>query len=286
MSGKKFTFGIVSPAGPVAPEVFDAGVAGLEKLGFGVKVFPHARERAGYLSAPAKTRAEELLAAWFDPEIDAIMCARGGFGSAHLLPLLKWRKMKERPLPVLGFSDITALHLAMDKMGVGRPVTAPMLKFIPELDADSLGAFLHVLDREGGEFDGVEALTEGAFAGRPLAGNLTVMASLLGTPYFPSPEGRVLVLEEVGEPLYRIDRLLTQLEQAGVLAACSGVVFGQFTGGDFTDAELRELLFRTVKRAGKTAVMGYPFGHQLPFRAIDFSENWMVRDGKIARLFE
>lgn len=285
MSGKKITFGIISPAGATPPEVFDAGVAGLEKLGFGVKVFQHARGREGYLAASAEARLADLVAAWNDPEIDAVLCARGGFGSAHLLPMLDWRAMKARPLPLLGFSDITSLHLAMDKMGVGRPVAAPMLKFIPELDAGSLAAFCRVLKREDGEFDGAEVLAGGTFSGRPLAGNLTVMASLLGTPYFPDPTGRVLVLEEVGEPLYRIDRLLTQLEQSGVFSACAGVVFGAFTDGDFSDAELRELLFRVVTRAGKPAATGYPFGHELPFHAIDFSARLRVEDGKIAWIF-
>lgn len=285
MSGGRTTFGIVSPAGPISPEDFDAGLAALEKLGFGVKEFPHARGKAGYLSAPAEARAEDLSAAWFDPEVDAILCSRGGFGSAHLLPLLDWRKMKERRMPLLGFSDITALHLAMDKLGVGRPIAAPMLNLISELDADSLGVFLRVLKREDSEFGGVEQLTGGAFYGRPLAGNLTVMASLLGTPYFPDPTDRVIVLEEVGEVMYSIDRLLTQLDQAGVFAACAGVVFGKFTEGDFTGDELRELLLGVVKSARKPVVLGCQFGHKLPFHAIDFSAHWVVKDGKIAQLF-
>jgi muramoyltetrapeptide carboxypeptidase len=281
-----FTFGVVSPAGPTPPEVFDAGVAGLQKLGFGVKVFPHARGNCGYLSAPAKERAADLISAWSDPEVDGILCARGGFGSAHILPLLPWERMKKRQLPLLGFSDVTALHLAMDRMGAGRPITAPMLKFIPDLDADSLDAFLAALEKRDGEFDGVETLAgTGVFSGRPLAGNLTVTASLLGTPYFPDPSGRVLVLEEVGEPLYRIDRMLTQLEQAGVFAACAGVVFGEFTEGNFTSAELRELLFRVMERSCTSAVIKYPFGHELPFRSIDFTATLAVRNGKIARLF-
>ena len=96
MSSGKVTFGIVSPAGPTPPEVFDAGVAGLKKLGFGVKVFPHARGSCGYLSAPAEARVADLVSAWFDPEIDAMICARGGFGSAHILPLLPWKRMKAR----------------------------------------------------------------------------------------------------------------------------------------------------------------------------------------------
>ena len=286
MSGAKFTFGIVSPAGATPPEVFEAGVSGLEKLGFAAKVFPHAREKTGYLSSSAGRRAADLAAAWSDPEVDAILCSRGGFGSAHLLPLLDWEGMKGRQLPLLGFSDITALHLAMDKMGVGRPVAAPMLKFIPLMDDASLAAFRRVLDHADGEFDAVEELTDDAeFSGRPLAGNLTVMASLLGTPYFPDPRGRVLVIEEVGEPLYRIDRILTHLEQSGVFAACAGVVFGEFTEENFTVAELRKLLARVMKSAGKPAVIGYPFGHKLPFSAIDFTERWTVRNGKIARIF-
>ena len=285
--GAKTTFGVVSPAGGLDEAAFDAGVLAAEGLGFAVKVFRHARGRAGYLSASAEARAADLAAAWDDPEVDAILCSRGGFGSAHLLPLLDWKKMKARPLPLLGYSDITALHLAMDKFGVGRPIASPMLRHFPELDAGSLASLRDVLDRKESEFRGVEPLTaKTEFSGRPLAGNLTVMASLVGTPYFPDPTGRVIVLEEVGEPLYRIDRMLTQLEQSGVFSACTGVVFGAFTEGDFKEDELRDLLFGVVKRAGKPAVTGFPFGHELPFQSIDFSARWEVKDGKIARLFE
>ncbi len=286
MNAGKTTFGVISPAGGLEPADFDAGLAALEKLGFAVKVYPHARGKSGYLSAPAEARAKDLAAAWSDDSIDAILCTRGGFGSAHLLPMLDWKRMKQRQLPLLGYSDITALHLAMDKFGVGRPIAAPMLKSFAGIDEESLKVLVSVLAKDNHAFRGVEELTpEPNFSGRPLAGNLTVMASLLGTPYFPSPEGRVLFLEEVGEPLYRIDRLLTQLEQSGVFRVCSGVVFGSFTDGDFTEAELHELLFRVIKAAGKPAVMGFPFGHQLPFRAIDFSALVTVRNGKIAQLF-
>ena len=281
------TFGIVSPAGGMEVSDFDAALAALKQRGFGAKVFPHAREKHGYLSAPAEMRASDLAAAWSDDSIDAILCSRGGFGSAHLLPMLDWEHMKQRALPLLGYSDITALHLAMDKFGVGRPVTAPMLKAIAESDDDSFRALLDVLARRDHEFCDLEELTPHAeFSGRPLAGNLTVMASLAGTPYFPDPAGRVLFVEEVSESLYRIDRLLTQLEQAGIFRACAGVVFGSFTEGDFTDAELKALLWRVAGSAGKPAVIGFPFGHKLPFHALDFKATVAVRNGKIAQLFE
>lgn len=285
-SRERKTFGVVSPAGGLAAEDFDAGLAAAVGLGFAVKVFPHAREREGYLSASAEMRAADLAAAWRDPEVDAILCSRGGFGSAHLLPLLEWGKMREHPLPLLGYSDITALHLAMDKFGVGRPVAAPMLRHFPKLDAGSLASLCDVLDKRDREFRGVEALTAGAeFSGRPLAGNLAVTVSLLGTPYFPDPTGRVFVLEEVGEPLYRIDRMLTQLEHSGALSACSGVVFGAFSEGDFTDAELRELLFRVMRRVGRPAVIKFQFGHELPFQAVDLTAFMKVENGKIEQLF-
>ena len=281
------TFGIISPAGGLPDAEFDAGWAALEKFGFGGKVFSHARERSGYLSAPVGARAADLTAAWNDPDVDAVLCSRGGFGSAHLLPLLDWAELKRRPMPLLGYSDITALHLAMDKLAVGVPIAAPMLRHFPDLDEKSLASLLDVLIGNDHELPEVEYITAlSGFSGRPLAGNLTVMASLLGTAYFPDPSGRVLVLEEVGEPLYRIDRALTQLEQAGVFAACSGVVFGSFSDGDFTEAQLRELLFRVVKNARKPAVSGFPFGHRLPFCALSFDATLEVRGGKILQLFD
>lgn len=285
-TGHRMTFGIVSPAGGLDGGEFDAGLAALECHGFAVKVFPHARGKADYLSAEAKERVFDLNAAWSDSGIDAILCSRGGFGSAHLLPLLDWSAMKRREIPLLGYSDITALHLAMDRYGVGRPIAAPMLRHFPALDEGSLSALLDVLHRKDHEAGGIEELTDNAaFSGRPLAGNLTVTASLLGTPYFPDPTGRVLVIEEVDEPLYRIDRMLTQLEQSGVFAVCAGVVFGAFTGGDFTEDELRTLLRRVAKNSGKPAVWKYPFGHRMPFHALDFSSTLEVRSGKIAQLF-
>ena len=281
------TFGIVSPAGGLETNDFDSALAALKSRGFAAKVFPHAREKYGYLSAPAEERAADLAAAWSDPEIDAVLCTRGGFGSAHLLPMLDWERMKPRKLPLLGYSDITALHFAMDSIGVGRPIAAPMLKSLSELDGGSFQALLDVLERRWHETCGIETLTgETGFSGRPLAGNLTVMTSLLGTPYFPDPVGRVLFIEEVGEALYRIDRMLTQLEQAGVFRRCSGVVLGAFTEGDFTAAELREVLYRVLKNSGRPAVIGYPFGHEPPFHAIDFSAHVAAENGKIVQLFE
>ena len=268
MREKKFTFGILSPAGGLDGGEFDAGLSALERRGFAAKVFPHARGKAEYLSAGVEERASDFNAAWADSGIDAVLCSRGGFGSAHLLPLLDWKKLKSRDLPLLGYSDITALHLAMDRYGVGRAIAAPMLRHFPALDAGSLNSLLDVLRRKDHECGAVEELTAKAvFSGRPLAGNLTVAASLLGTPYFPDPTGRALVLEEVGEPLYRIDRALTQLRLAGAFERCAGVVFGNFT--DCGEADAVAAVLRDFADKIKSPVFtGLSFGHELPFHAL------------------
>ncbi len=279
-------FGVVSPAGALPPEEFDAGVSALEKLGYRIRVFPHAREMMSYVSAPAAARVSDLNAAWGDSGLSAVLCSRGGFGSAHLLPLLDWKAMRRRRLPLLGFSDITALHLAMDKFGVGVPVASPMLRHFPEIDEYSLTTLDAALRRRDSSAGGFEVLLPGPVAaGRPLAGNLTVMASLLGGEFFPDPTGRILVLEEVGEPLYRIDRTLTQLDQAGVFSVCAGVVLGSFTGSGAGEVELRELFLRVLEKYSRPVVCGFPFGHGLPFHALNFSSILEMRGGEITLLF-
>ena len=119
---------IISPAGPADRARIEAGVALLHRWGLKVTVMPHvfSGAREGYLSASTSERLADLHACWHDTGIDLVICARGGFGSAHLLPEIDWRLLRSRPLPLIGYSDITALHLAMLKMHAGIPVAAPM----------------------------------------------------------------------------------------------------------------------------------------------------------------
>ena len=224
-----------------------------------------------YLSADAEARASDLTDLWLDPKIDLLLAVRGGFGSAHLLPLLDWRMLKNRPeLPLAGFSDITALHWAMEKAGAGRPIAGPMLGKLAESAASPYTAKFHALAFRSGAYE-------------PLVGNLSVAATLCGTPFLPDAAGRILILEDLNEPAYKLDRCLTMLEQNGLFECCAGVIFGQFT--DCADeAELRKLFRRFAAKVNGPVIANFPFGHILPMATLDFHRELSIDNGRITIL--
>ncbi len=246
------TVALVSPAGRCDAATLADALALLRNSGVKVKEMPRLNCAGGvsYLAGAPRSRAEDLMRAWRDPEVDLVLSLRGGFGSAQILPFLDWDLMRSRNLPLGGYSDITALHWAMIRQKVGTPVAMPM--------ASGLSHEIPV---------GPERLTPlsgRACAGNPLPGNLTVAASLCGTAYFPDTTGRILILEDVNEPAYKLDRMLTQLEQAGAFEAVSGVVFGAFS--DCPGAA--PLLRRFARRVSCPVWSNFPFGHALPFQPI------------------
>ena len=281
---------VVAPAGKLAPDAVNDGVRFLESHGKTVRLMPHvaAPSPVRYLAADAETRARELADAWLDPENDLLLAVRGGFGSAQLLPLLDWDRLRRRTVPVVGYSDITALHFGMLSQHAGRPVAGPMLGKLTTADASAytrthFHAALAGTAREIApppEYGPYRVLRGGSFAGKTVAANLTVAASLAGTPYFPDPAGAVLVLEDLNEPAYKLDRCLTQLEQSGVFRAAAGVIFGQFT--DCAPQEELETLFARIARDnGIPAVMNFPFGHVFPFASLDLTAGLRVENGRV-----
>ena len=283
--------GIVAPAGKLKPDKFDTGVAFLRAAGKQLKFGGHVNgpSPAAYLSAGADERAEDLSSLWFDPEIELLLAVRGGFGSAQLLPLLDWNALKTRPgLPLAGFSDITALHWAMERFGAGRPVAGPMLGKLAESAASAFTARYHVLAfgtepyeiEPAPEYGDYLLLHPGNAAGLPLVGNLTVATTLCGTPYLPDVSGRILILEDLNEPLYKIDRALTMLEQNGIFERCAGVLFGQFS--DCAPLpELYALLRRTAERVNGPVLANFPFGHTLPIATIDFHRPIAIENNRV-----
>lgn len=249
-------------------ELFAQGIEALKSRGYQLKVMPHAQGYAqGYLAASAEDRAADLMQAWLDPETDLVLCSRGGYGCMHLLPLLDWDTMRSRPdLPLCGFSDVTALLCAMDRLQVGIPVAGPMLRYFAGNEAQTVVSFEKAFSGESVDWSHLEALNPGHAKGWPLGCNLTVLSALAGTKYLPDAAGRIVVLEEVREAPYRIDRTLTQLELCGFFRGCAGVVFGHFTecGG------AEELLVRWAGRQKFPVRKGLPFGHELPSVSINF----------------
>ena len=260
---------LVAPASSFKREEFEAGVAELRRLGFepvyDERVF--ARER--FVAGDAALRASALQAAWADPTISAIIAVRGGYGSAQLLPLLDPAAMRRARTALVGYSDITALlwfHLQHGLVCfhgpmVERRLAAGEAGYHREslLRALTVAAPLGELRPEG-----LEVLRPGEAAGILVGGTLTQLAASLGTPWaFDPPDGCLLFLEDVGERPYRVDRMLTQLAQAGILSRARGLVFGELPSCDEPGGEhaIRDVLRDFLHQFTGPALFGFPSGH-------------------------
>jgi muramoyltetrapeptide carboxypeptidase len=280
---------IISPAGPADKMRVESGAALLREWGMKVTIMPHvfSGARENYLSASTAERLSDLHACWKDGNIDLVLCARGGFGSAHLLPEIDWQLLRTRPLPLIGYSDITALHMAMLKMNAGIPVAAPMAAKLceaviedqfAEYTADYCRAAMHGLPIQIKSPDGgnpIRIIKPGCVSALPLVANLAVMVTLCGTEYFPDVAGRVLILEDLNEPAYRIDRYLTQLKQAGVLSKCAGIAFGEFLDCG-TQVELQTIFHKAAESVNGPVITGFPFGHGLPVVSIRMDRHFRI----------
>jgi muramoyltetrapeptide carboxypeptidase len=276
------TIGIAAPASQADdPEKVRFAIETVESLGFRVKPAPHLFDRFGYLAGEDAVRAADLNGLFADDEVDAIFCQRGGYGASRLLPLLDYDVIRANPKILMGYSDITALHLALHAQTGLITFHGPIASqtFTPYTLAEfkkvlcdpqpplSLGA-PPPFERGEGRVEKENRLTTlvpGQVQGRLLGGNLSLVANLVGTPYLPDFSGAILFLEDVSEASYSIDRMLTQLWLSGNLQKVAGVAFGKFTerpaSGWLHDRPLEEVLAERVRALGLPAVMGLMIGH-------------------------
>ena len=265
--GNLKTIAICAPGRPGKSSEVDLGIKLLQEAGYKVKIMPHARNNEGSKQmVDAKLRTADLVQAWFDPEVDAIFCVRGGSGSEEVAAMLDWEKLRSRKLPVAGFSDITSLHWAMTAKNCGTVMALPMFSFLKEPDKSTLESLDRIFKQKEQSFT-LPALRGGEISGLPLPGNLTVATSLCGTSYFPDTTGRILVLEEVREAPYRIDRMLNQLLMCGAFDRCAGVVFGYFTTSG-SDQDIMKVLEDFTGKVDVPVFYGLKFGHEQPFISI------------------
>jgi muramoyltetrapeptide carboxypeptidase len=260
---------IVAPASPFNRDEFTRGVAEIERLGF-VPVFDDSvfESEAGYLAGPPEVRASSFIKHWTDPSVSALLAARGGYGSVHLLPLLDRARIIERPKLFIGYSDNTSL---LSWLTCQCGITALHGPMIEGRLAGGAGyderSFLGLL--AGGQRlelvpGGVTVLREGQASGPLFGGTITQLAASLGTPFaFDPPDGCILFLEEVNERPYRIDRLLTQLALSGLLARARAIVFGEMRGCDEPGGAVTALdaIARTTRECAGPIVVGFPSGH-------------------------
>jgi len=221
--------GVIAPAGVVQGERLATGVAVLEGWGLRVEVGSAVLKRQAYLAGDDDDRLADLVRLIDAPRVRAIFCARGGYGSQRLLPHLDLGKLARQPKPIVGYSDATALLGAAVAVGVvavhGPMVADDVARGLSERSATHLRA---LLGDPGFRWEAEAPITlrPGRARGRLVGGCLAVLAAALGTPWAPDTDGAILFLEDVAERPYRLDRLLTQLRQAGVLERVAGVVFG------------------------------------------------------------
>lgn len=259
---KIHTLGIAAPAGCFERACFERGVDVLAELGFKLKIDSRVFAKTGYLAGTDEARAALLTELMDDDEADAVICARGGYGCMRLLPLLDLKAMALSRKPIIGFSDCTALFCALYAAGARNCWHGPVVTQMGDLDKASLDAFKLALRGGPPAFNVDEGvcLQAGEVVAPFFGGNLAVLAHMAGTPYFPNLAGHVLLLEEQNEPLYKIDRMLTQLKLMGVLNGLAGVVLGAFINcGEIKAvyARLTELL----DGKGMPVLAGFPAGH-------------------------
>jgi muramoyltetrapeptide carboxypeptidase len=273
---------LVAPAGPLrGPDELNAAIAHARDLGWEPVVGDHALARAGYLAGSDMERAADFNAALRDDAIDGIWCLRGGYGAMRLLDAIDYDALRRRPKALLGYSDVTALHAAIGVRARVVGFHAPTARVaLTDFSRGSLvRAVIEGRDPCGHAGD-VRVLRGGRAAGRLAGGNLALLASLAGTPYAPEYAGAILVVEDVGESTYRVDRMLRQLALSGALARVAGIAFGQFTDGtDPADAGSRPLddvLREAADVAGVPAVAGIPLGH--------VDDQWTIPLGATAEL--
>jgi muramoyltetrapeptide carboxypeptidase len=274
------TIGLIAPASPPAePQTIDRAIAALEKAGFKVKPGKNLRARHGFLAGSDDERAADVMTMFADKEVNAILCLRGGYGTVRILNRLDYKVIRHNPKIFIGYSDLTSLHSEFQKKVKLITFHAPMAGALaaddlPEftraafwrtiMEAKPAGSICAGYDRKG-----ISTLHCGVAEGRLIGGNLSVLCAEIGTPYAAKFKGRILFLEDVGERPYRLDRLLTQLLNAGVFEQVAGVAIGVNAdceekklpaSGEYTQSSA-DVFAERLSSLKIPVVTGLPFGH-------------------------
>lgn len=283
LKGRKLKFGdtvgFIGPSGAVRTEgAIERAVKETERMGFRVKLGESAGQKYGYLSGADEVRARDINAMFADPVVDAIICLRGGYGATRILDRLDYDLIRQNPKIFVGFSDITALHIAFlnecDLATFHGPMATSNWASKP-LDPFSLDAMYRAImyAEPAGDLSNPpeyqrQTVNPGFAEGLLVGGNLTLIAASLGTPWEINTKDRILFIEEVGERTYSVDRMLTQLRLAGKFDDCAGVVFGDFADCPVEYPEfgltLEEIIRDTVVPCKKPILSGLRCGHCTP----------------------
>lgn len=262
--------GLIAPASPIYnTDEFDEMLVTLKDLGFQLTLGEHVRDRNGYLAGKDEDRASDLHSMFSNDQIEAVLCIRGGWGCNRILPLLDYDLIRENPKPLIGFSDITSLHNALlTKSG--------LVSFHGPVGKSDWNGFTResfekaLIDKETQTYSLPEEETDafvirgGKAEGRLLGGNLSVLTAMIGSEYLPDFKDSILFLEDVGEDVYRMDRMLTHLKLSGILDDISGFIFGKCTSCDAgsNSLTLKQVFDDHIKPLNIPAYYGAMISHE------------------------
>jgi muramoyltetrapeptide carboxypeptidase len=278
--------GVIAPAGIHDPARLERGLEIVRSYGHRIELFPDLLRPFRYFASNDEQRAAQLIEALCEPSWDAVWLARGGYGLTRLLGRVEAAIAagKLRPKPVLGFSDATALFAALHPYGLGPLVHAPVVHSLPITEPGSIEYLFSLLRGEAPEELVGETWIPGEAAGPLVGGNLCLLATLCGTPWQLDVRGRIVVIEEIGEPPYRVDRMLQQLWDAGGLRGAAGIAFGQFEGcapAEGSTFALREVLLDAVAGLQIPVVGNLPIGHGALNRAFVWGSPARLQGGRL-----
>jgi muramoyltetrapeptide carboxypeptidase len=275
---------VVAPAGPFNEEAFCAGLGWLQER-YEVTHRPDIFAKTGYLAGDDNRRLSELLEALADPSVDAIVCARGGFGTTRILPGIGESLVHAANKLVIGFSDVTALHSIWAEAGV-RSVHAPMVAALGKASEEIRDLWIDTVEHHGrarswalSSLHSCDHDTSGVLTG----GNLAVLGALLGTEHQPRLSGRILFIEDVGERPYRVDRVLTSMKQAGFFKGLAGLVVGAFTEGEpgADGVTTENVIAGHFADAPFPVLTGFPAGHIDDNVAIPFGATARIEGNRL-----
>lgn len=262
---------VISPAGPAEKTRLEAGLGQLRRWGYRPEASRHAGGHHIYLSGPDPERLDDLIQAFSDPTVQAILCSRGGYGSGRLLSKIPFDLITSNPKIFVGFSDITALSWAFyaraGLVSFSGPIACEIGNGLPEPSQKSLLAIIGPGQPPDPIWKGaLTTVRPGSASGSLFPGCLSIIVTLLGTPYLPDLEGAILLIEDVGEKPYRVDRMLNHLKNAGVLDRISALLVGSMTGcwprgRRGNHLALEEILLELTSANPIPIYTGLPYGH-------------------------
>jgi len=273
---KKDKIGLITPAGFITKQKLNNAIQNIKNFGFEAFWDNSVLDKTGYLAGTDEERANELHKMYKDKSVKAILCVRGGYGTTRLLDLIDYELIKQNPKPLIGYSDITALHSAIYKntgqIGFHGVVGASIFnEFTARIFKDMFCSSNEVINYNTvqGGYNEHYTIHKGKASGKLIGGNLSILNSLLGTNFDVNWDNKIVFIEEINEAPYKIDRLLTQLIQAGKFKKVKAIIFGIFNKCEVKDFNvknedtftLKEILFEKIKPLKVPAAYGFPFGH-------------------------